>query len=152
MSDESQLSFLVRCPHCGHWLWANTHHCPGCCYQFKRGPIEHCLRRTFRHVADLPYVAMGVGIMMLAPYAPKACRMECWPTDTLSMVGVGLIIASGIAGEIITVVNQGRRLFLRGFWPFSLIRNVICGIVTQERRRRNRLRSEPRMAEQTPST
>lgn len=69
MRDELHHSSLVSCPHCGHWLWANTHHCPDCCYQFRRGPIEHCLRRTFRCFASLPYVTMGVGILMLVPYA-----------------------------------------------------------------------------------
>lgn len=152
MSNESEHASPVHCPHCGHWLWQGTHHCPGCCYQFRRGPIEHALRRTFRHIANLPYVAMGAGIMMLAPYAPKACRMECWPTDPLSIVGIGLIVASGIAGEIITAVNRGRCLFLRGLWPFSVIRNAICWLATRERRRRNRLRPEPQLAERTPST
>ena len=89
MSNESEHASLVHCPHCGHWLWEGTHHCPGCCYQFRRGPIEHALRRTSKHIANLPYVAMGAGIMTLAPYAPKACRMECWPTDPLSIVGIG---------------------------------------------------------------
>ena len=151
MCSESERTFLVRCPHCGHWLWASTHHCPGCCYQFKQGPIEHALRRTFRHIANLPYMVMGLGIMMLAPYAPKACRMECWPTDILSLVGIGFIIASGILGAITTAVNRSRCLFLRGLWPFSVIRDTICWLATRERRRRNRLRSEPRVAEPTPS-
>lgn len=79
--------------------------------------------------------------------------MGCWPTDALSTAGFGLIIVSAVMGEIVTAVNQGRRLFLRYIWPFSDMRDVLCGLVTRERRRRNRLRSQSRVVvDDTPYT
>lgn len=145
--NEPYRGSLVPCPHCGHWLWANTHHCPGCCYQFRRGPIEHCLRRTFRHIAELPYVIMGLGILMLVPYAPRACQMEGWPTDALSIVGLGLIVGSCIAGEIITAVNRGRCLFIRGIWPFPFVRGAALWFLLRERKRRSRHGAHPACTE-----